>query len=309
MSRYHVHRSTQISATPEQVFETAADYSRWTIWSPWLGAEPDAEVNVSDDPSSVGSIYSWKGEVVGQGEVEHKRLEPGKLIEDEIRFVKPFKSQSKVSFEIEPVGDETRITWHMHGSLPWFLFWMKSQVETFVGMDYERGLKMLKEYIETGEILSSTEIRGLQSVGPLQMAGVRKKCPMHEVGPSMGAAIGEACQKLSDLNLPTDGEVMSVYHNFDMKALTFDYTSGFVLPAGQTLPSEMSTWSLPPSQALSVVHTGSYEHLGNAWSAAHQYARYKKLKQSKVGTYEVYKNDPENTPAAELRTEIFMPLK
>jgi len=62
-------------------------------------------------------------------------------------------------------------------------------------------------------------------------------------------------------------------------------------------------------RALRVDHVGSYDHLGNGWSAAHQYARYKKLKQSRVGTFEVYRNSPDTTAADALITEIYMPLK
>ena len=114
MPKYHVHRSTRIDAAPEKVFETVADFSTWTTWSPWLCTEPDAEVEVTDDSSSVGSVYSWSGEVVGAGEVEHLVLEPGRLIEDEIRFVKPFRSTSKVSFDFEAADGGTNITWHMN---------------------------------------------------------------------------------------------------------------------------------------------------------------------------------------------------
>ena len=35
----------------------------------------------------------------------------------------------------------------MRGALPWFLFWMRPAMETFIGMDYERGLKMLKDWL------------------------------------------------------------------------------------------------------------------------------------------------------------------
>ena len=119
-----------------------------------------------------------------------------------------------------------------------------------------------------------------------------------------------AFQKLSQADLPTDGAVISVYHKFDLKAQTFDFTSGFAIPdSAGPIPADLSSWSIPAMQALRVQHIGSYEHLGNAWSAAHQFARYKKLKQSKVGAYEVYRNDPEKTPPAELCTEVFLPLK
>ncbi len=309
MPRYHVQRSIQIAAAPQQVFDTVADFGTWTKWSPWLCCEPNAQVNVTENASSVGSIYSWKGEIVGQGEIEHRDLQPGRLIDEEIRFVKPFKSKSNVSFEMEPAGGGTELTWHMNGSLPWFMFWMKSLMEVLIGMDYERGLKMLKEWIETGQVLSKTKIRGVESVGPLQVAGVRKTCLLSEIGPSMDAAFAEAKQKLAAHNLPTDGQPISVYHDFKMKAQLFDYTTGFVIPDSATVPSELSPWSLPATKALCVEHVGSYDHLGNAWSAANQFVRYKKLKQSKAGAFEICKSDPKETSPAELRTEIYLPLK
>lgn len=310
MPRYHVQRSIQINAAPQKVFDTVADFGTWTKWSPWLCSEPDAEVKVTADASSVGSIYSWKGEIVGQGEIEHRKLQPARSIEEEIRFVKPFKSKSRVSFEMEPAGDGTKLTWHMNGSLPWFMFWMKSLMEIIIGMDYERGLKMLKEWMETGEVLSKTKIRGVEPVGPLRVAGVRRKCLLSEIGPSMDAAFAEAEKKLAAHNLPTDGQPISVYHDFDMKAQVFDCTSGFVIPeTAATVPAELSHWSLPATKALCVEHVGCYSHLGNAWSAANQFARYKKLKQSRAGAFEIYTNDSEDTPPAELRTEICLPLK
>ena len=307
--RYHVSRSITINASPEDVFETVADYSRWTLWSPWLCAEPDAHVHVTDDPASVGSVYSWKGEIVGEGEIEHRRLDPGRTVEDEIRFVKPFRSQSKVVFDMKPDSRGTGLAWHIYGSLPWFMFWMRSQLEIVIGMDYERGLKMLKEYIETGVIRSKTIIRGVQPVGPLRLAGIRKQCSMSDIGPSMQSAFAEATGKLARHGLPTDREWLSVYHKFDVKRRVVDYTSGCVVPEAVEVPADLSSWSLPATKALCVEHIGSYEHLGNAWSAAYQVARSKKLKQSSVGAFEVYKNSPETTPPAELSTEIYLPLR
>ncbi|MEO8498288.1 MAG: SRPBCC family protein [Planctomycetota bacterium] len=310
MPKYHVYRSIQIAATPQKVFDTVADFGTWTKWSPWLCSEPTAEVKVTEDASSVGSIYSWKGEIVGQGEIEHRKLSPGRLIDEEIRFVKPFKSRSDVAFEMEPAGNGTKLTWHMRGALPWFMFWMKPMMESFIGMDYERGLKMLKEWIETGRILSKTEIRGVELVGPLRVAGVRKSCHLREIGPSMDAAFAEAKRKLTDKHLPTNGEMISVYHDFNLKTQIFDYTTGFVIPeTAAAVSSELSSWSLAPTKALRVDHVGSYDHLGNAWSAANQFVRYKKFKQSKAGAFEIYKNDPKETSPADLRTEIYLPLK
>ena len=104
--------------------------------------------------------------------------------------------------------------------------------------------------------------------------------------------------------------MMSVYHKFDVKRQTFEHTSGYALPElSVPLPAGLTSWSIPQVRALKVEHLGSYEHLGNAWSAANQIARSKKLKQSKAGAFEIYRNPPNGDPASELRTEIFLPLR
>ena len=310
MPKFHVQRSIEISASPDQVFDQVADFKTWTIWSPWLLAEPDAQVTLTSNTNDVGAVYAWQGKVVGAGEIEHQRLERPRKIEDEIRFLKPFKSISKVSFELQPIGSGTQLTWHMYGSLPWFMFWMRPMMETFIGMDYDRGLKMLKEWIETGKIQSQTKVAGVVSVGPLTMLGVRDKCRVADVGASMEAAFNQAAKLFQQHNLPTTGGMISVYTCFDVKAGVFDYISGYLVPDSvQCQASELTRWSLPAGQAFSVEHIGSYDHLGNAWSAANQIARYEKLKQSRIGTFELYKTTPPETPDAELCTEIYLPLR
>ncbi len=310
MPKFHVQRSTTIEASLDKVFEVVSDYSTWTTWSPWLCAEPTAKVTVSEDSTSVGSTYAWEGEITGAGEMEHLQLEPGVHIEDEIRFLKPWKSVSKVSFDFESAGDGTKITWHMNGSMPWYMFWMIPMMEPYIGMDYERGLKMLKEWIETGEIQTKTNIRGVESIGPLRVAGVRKTCSFDNIGTSMKEAFEEASGKFEEQSISIEGHGISIYHDMNMKAKTFDYTSGFVLgdSVGE-VPAGLSTWSIPSVQALVTEHHGRYDHLGNAWSAANQHARYKKLKQSKAGAFEIYTNDCDTTPPAELETIIYLPLK
>ena len=310
MPAFQVERSTIIQAPAEQVFDTVADYSTWTRWSPWLGADKQATVSVSDDPSSLHSHYSWSGDVVGAGEMEHMQLDRPRSIEDEIRFIKPFKSISAVGFSLEPEGEGTKITWRMHGKLPWFLFWMRGNMETFVGMDYERGLKMLREYIETGNILSDTDIVGTEAVQSIDVYGIRDSCAMDQVGAAMEKAVSTAKQKLDEAGVSTDGEMISVYHPCDMKQGRFDFTTGFAVNTAEPPPAGIHHCRLPAGQALHVRHTGSYDNLGNSWSAAYQFVRYKKLKAAgKQDSYEIYRNDPSDTPPAQWLTDIYLPLK
>ena len=131
---------------------------------------------------------------------------------------------------------------------------------------------------------------------------------MNDLASAMEEAFTEADQLMAREGLPTTGEPASVYHKFNMKTRVFDFTSGYTVPEPVSVPSTLSSWSVPAVNSLHVQHLGNYEHLGNAWSAAHQVFRYKKLKPNKAGGYEIYRNNPETTPAAEIKTDIYLPL-
>ena len=317
MPAFHVDRTIEIAASTETVFDIVSDFSTWTKWSPWLCIDREAKVTVSDDPRSVGSLYQWAGELVGQGEVEQLRLERPASIKEEIRFLKPFKSRSDVEFQLESVGGNTKITWIMDGRLPWFMFWMKSSMMLFIGMDYERGLKMLKEFVETGAVLSKTDVVGVEMFKAINVIGLRDSSPVDQIGPAMERIFAESMAKLSQSGTPMDAssdassgaEMVSVYHPCDLKERRFDFTSGLALPSETSVPPGLASCQVPEGKSLHIRHTGSYENLGNAWSGAYQYARYKKLKVLKQDAVEIYRNDPKTTSKDELITDIYLPLK
>ena len=96
-----------------------------------------------------------------------------------------------------------------------------------------------------------------------------------------------------------------------MKRGTFDCISGFSIPETATeIPDGLSVCSIGEVRAFRVEHVGSYDNLGNGWSAAQQVARYRKHRLSRrIGAFEIYRNNPDDTPPSELRTDIYLPLK
>ena len=311
MPAYEIEKSVFVQAAPERVFEIVADFRTWTTWSPWLIAEPSATVTVSEDAASIGSLYSWQGQVTGQGEVEHKRLVRGQLVEEELRFIKPFKSTCKTSFKLTPEGSGTRLVWDMKGAMPWFMFWMIPMLKTFIGMDYQRGLNMLKEWIETGAIASKTIVHGTERVTAFRMAGIANKCKIDDVSQSMDQAFDQARAEFRKAGLSTDKGMISVYTKFHIKKATFDYISGYLLRDEDVVPvsSSLKTWALPACNAFRVEHIGAYRHLGNGWSVANQLCRHKKLKQQRIGTYEVYRTTPAEVQEQDVKTDIYLPLR
>ncbi len=308
---YHVKKSVLIKATPEEVYQAVADFNTWTIWSPWLCMEPTAEVTISADEKSQGAVYAWVGKMVGSGEIEHKQLDTNTFIDQQIRFHQPFKSQSDVYWEFESAGEGTKVTWGMRGKMPFFFRFMAKQMEPWIGMDYERGLKMLKDYLEKGSIASHISIEGIAEFPETHYVGIKVTCPMDEVGPSMKksfTALGEFCAN----EAITYDKAFSVYHKFDFTDPECTYTSAVPVVAGFTVSNEaFYAGRIPALKAVKVVFTGDYEHLGNGWSAAYSYLRYKKLKQNKtIDPLEVYITDPLAEPdPAKWITEIYLPIK
>lgn len=311
MPAYSVSRSVEIAEGPERVFDAVADFNTWTTWSPWLICEPDAKVTVSKDSNSPGSLYQWQGDMTGQGEVEHLKVVAGKSITDEIRFIKPFKSRAQVGFEVTPHASGTKLTWTMNGRMPWFMFWMVPSLETMIGMDYQRGLLMLKDWLETGIIPSKSVVAGVQETGPLRMAGVLGTCRTDEIGPAMEETFAAANREFELAGLARDGAMISVYTKFLMAKGRFDYLSGYVLPpdASLRLPASLTEWTLPRCSALRVDHQGAYRHLGNGWSIANQIARHRKYKQRSCGAFEIYRKSAPQVAEDQQVTEIYLPLR
>ena len=308
MPACHVQRSITIEATPEQVFDIVVDFGKRARWSPSLGVDKNVAVTISDDPKALHSRYAWSSEIIGQGEYEHTTVERPTEIVDDVRVLQPYKSNSITRFTFRNDGDRTEITWSMRSKLPWFLFWMKSSMETLIGMDYQRGLKMLKELVETGEVLSCIDIVGIEAAEPKILIGHSNSTPIDGIAAAMQASVKIVVGKFAETGIPIHGEMITVYHPVHLKSGQFAFVTGYEVDQQIQVPEGLQRCELNAGKVLHIRHTGRYENLGNAWSAAYQYARAKKLKIAKQDGYEIYRNDPRETETADLITDLYVPL-
>jgi predicted transcriptional regulator YdeE len=299
-----------ITVPKEKAYELISDYKTWKSWSPWLCMEPDAIVTISNDGIGVGAINGWVGSLVGSGEIEHLELDENKAIKQEIRFIKPFKSKSEVYWQFKDVDGGCEVTWGMKGAMPFFLKFMAKQMEPWIGMDYERGLKMIKDLIEKEKIDSEFTIEGVSDLDSFKFVAIKETCLMEEVGPSMKEAFG----KINSLceNEKVEPEMaFSIYHKFDFTDPECTYSSGVPVTGELAVGDEFYKSEYPKIKAVKVLFKGDYEHLGNAWAAAYNYLRYKKLKANKkIDPIELYLNDPtKETDPANWLTAIYIPIK
>lgn len=308
---YHVKRSISINAPKSKSFDLVADFNTWKSWSPWLCMEPDAEVKITNNGVNEGAINSWVGQLVGSGEIEHIKIENNNSIDQEIRFIKPFKSKSKVYWIFADQGDGCEITWGMQGKMPFLFKFMAKNMEPWIGMDYDRGLKMLKDLLEIGSIASNIKIEGSVNVPHESYIGIKTQAPMNDLAPSMQKCFGKLKQLSKEKSINFEKSV-SIYHNFDFTQPDCNYTAGIISPhIDLAADSGMYNGNIENQKAIKVTFLGDYKHIGNAWSAAYAFARHKKIKiRKKQDPFEFYLTDPElETDPNKWISEIYLPIK
>lgn len=307
MPKMNVVRATSIKSSPDKVFHALSDLHSWTTWSPWLIMEPEAKVDVSED----GKYYEWKGKRVGSGNMKITGEKKNESVYYDLTFLEPWKSEAKVTFDVIPKGEECQVHWTMNSSLPWFMFWMKSMMEGFVAMDFDRGLNMLKDFIEKGHIDSKMQFKGYSDFTETPYIGIKTTCKMVDIGEVMKAdfeKLGDYFDAHPDLH---GGSGYAIYHKWNIRRKETTYTACFALDSvPDDLPSGFFKGKIPASKVYTIRHIGPYRHLGNAWSTLMSMERNKEFKKNKrMDPFEEYISDPRETEENDLITDIHFGVK
>ena len=308
---YHVKRSVSINVPVDEAYEFVGDFKNWQSWSPWLIMEDDVEMKFSGKPGTLDHGYSWKGNLVGSGEMSTLKLDVNKEIWHKLTFKEPFPSESEDYWLFEGDTAKTTVTWGMKGSMPFFFKFMAKQMEPMIGMDYDRGLGMLKEKLETGRVSSKVNVLGDVETSEISYIGIREKLTFEQMDEAMEDAFNKLMAEIT-MNDEIDfgGSPLTIYHSMGLDGGPIDMTIA-VPVSGVYSGDEFIYGTIPAGKALKVQHLGRYENTGNAWATAYSYARHSKLKiDKKKDAYEIYTNDPSTEPDQDKwETIVFLPLK
>ncbi len=113
-------------------------------------ADPSKKNEFTGTDGTVGFIYAWSGnKKVGEGEKEIMGITEGKIIETEIRFVKPFVAVGQTSIVTEAVSaDETKVTMSNTSKIKYPFNIMLLVVEKSIAKDMGVSLSALKNLLE-----------------------------------------------------------------------------------------------------------------------------------------------------------------
>lgn len=306
MPKIHVVTSILIDKSIDEVFSVISDFNHWSAWSPWLIIEKNVNVNVSDDCK----FYEWEGDLIGAGNMKITTEEINKSIDIDLTFLKPWKSKAKVRLELYKVEEKTEVRWIMDSKMPFFMFFMTKMMSTYIRMDFERGLNLLKDYIEEGKVNSKLEFPGNQVYDGCKYIGIRTRCGVYQTGERMSSDFNRLMSFFDDKKDAISSDLLTVYHVWNPVKNIVEYTC--CVPVNrdiQNIPEGFVKGEIPKTSVHVVEHTGAYHHLGNAWSAQVSRERAKRFKKKKRSEpFEVYFNTPKEVTPSELKTNICFPI-
>lgn len=149
---YEVNRSIIVNRPVKEVFNYLRYIKNQDEWSPWKKKDPNMKQTFTGTDGEVGFISKWEGDkTVGSGEQEIKRIVENESIESELRFLKPWKSQSDAYLRVVGLeNNQTNVTWGFSGKnkFPFSIFMLFMNMDKAVGKDFEEGLNSLKAQLE-----------------------------------------------------------------------------------------------------------------------------------------------------------------
>jgi effector-binding domain-containing protein len=135
---------------------------------------------------------------------------------------------------------------------------------------------------------------------------VRTRGAVKDLPGILGRSYGTIGAYLGCLGQMPAGAPFAAYYNEDMQNL--DLEIGF--PVAKKLPGqgEIQAGEIPGGKAVSCMHVGPYDQVKPAYEALGKFMQAKGYQGTGV-CYEMYLNDPQQTPPDKLQTQILFPLK
>ena len=150
---YNVSRSITINKPIAEVFDYLKYIKNQDHWSPWKKKDPHMKQEFTGTDGEIGFVSKWEGnKEVGTGEQEIISITENKSINSQLRFFKPWKSQSDAYLSVTEVdANSTTVVWGFSGvnKPPSNIFFLFFNMDKTVGKDFEEGLDDLKRILES----------------------------------------------------------------------------------------------------------------------------------------------------------------
>nr|WP_321274212.1 SRPBCC family protein [uncultured Vibrio sp.] len=306
MLSYLVSRNIEIEKSQKEIIDYLKDFKNWPEWSPWVILEPSCELNFRGEQGHVGAAYEWNGQRIGSGSIVLESTQEHRL-DMELHFFRPMQSHGKVTLIVTPSQDACLVEWQLHSSTRWNRFFLKSLFKSMLEKDFDRGLKMLKSQLETGQVLSELIEIANRKQPTIYYVGIPGSGTIAELGATMSEHSHRLKEMTTAEKIPVNGAMFCYYLSMDMKQGQFEFITCLPVDNPITAPEGFVAGTIPECETFVVEHRGEYQLLGNAWAMAMNLTRHCGIKvKSKPLGIERYLNSSTETEQAGLRTEVIL---
>ena len=313
---YDVSRTKIIKAPVQVVYNNVNEYKNWPSWSPWIEQEPSATLTYGEKTSGEGGTYSWKGEILGEGNIvttEDKELE---YLNQKIKFIKPWESESDIYWNFKPVEEGTEVIWGMKGNMSFMeklFLTLQGGMDKQIGPDYERGLFKLDSVLQVNMRKYSINVNGITTRGGGYYLYNTTSCKIDEMATKMTEMFPVVTTYAQKNKITMAGPSFTLYHQIDTEnnAVIFSCAVPVTERVITEANSGIQTGMLKPFKAVKTTLNGDYENLKETWETAYGYLTDNNLQPIEgSAVLEVYLTDPMSTPnPANWITEIYIPVK
>lgn len=321
-SEFRVERSTVIKAPVSMVYAKVSSLNRMEEWGPWKEMEHNMQATLSGNPDGqVGAISHWKSDE-SEGEQELTELVPNERVRTALRFISPWEANNTGTFDLESMGDSTRITWGIEGqnNLMAKIASIFMNMDKAVGPMFEKGLANLKEQAEAeaaavqaeleaktfgGYVIETIERPAMVYIGKrnknLKWADMKAffSTNFMAVNKAMGAA-----------GVQPAGAPSGVYFKWDEVNQSTDMMAAMPVASAPATPLKgFETYTAPAGKMLHIPYYGDYEKLGSAHEAMDAMIKANGLTHHSV-VIEEYMTDPGAEPdTTKWLTNIYYAIK
>lgn len=134
---------------------------------------------------------------------------------------------------------------------------------------------------------------------------VDRKCPYGpEIAKAMGSGFAAVFGHVGGHGITPQSMPMSIYLGMDPEILRF--RAGVMVSAEDATKTggEVKADTLPAGEAMTTTHVGSYDKMNETHQALWQHMEAENIP-AKMPVWEIYIDDPDDTPEDKLRTEIY----
>jgi effector-binding domain-containing protein len=315
---YDVNRTAIIKAPVEVVFDNVNDYKNWPSWSPWLEKDTLAQLTYSDITFGKDANYSWKSEneEVGEGSMTTTDSKSFQSINQHIKFIAPWESESDVYWIFKPVAEGTEVTWGMKGEMGFgekAFMAFNGGMDKIIGTDYEKGLSKLENVIQADMKRFSINVTGVTTHSGGYYIYNTGSCKMNEFQSKMNEMMPQIDMYVEKNKITPAGSHFSLYHKVDTENDAIIFSCA--VPVSEKVITEAASGlqigMLKPFKAVKVILNGDYKNLEAAWMDGMKYIKENNLEEApSIASLEAYPTNPVLVPnPADWITEIYIPVK